>query len=158
MDVGPPLVPRSQPSKLLQPRHRPLDHPPQLAQTGRARLAASGQERVDAAAVQFFHAGDGVIGLVGRHEDRPRAGPAPAAADRWELVDQRQQDEPVGDVRRRDVAGQRRALGVGQQVLLAAAFAAVRRVRAGRFAPFTARRLVLSAMPTRGSSRPLAFS
>lgn len=99
-----------------------------------------------------------VVPAVGVEPSRPASWFADYAADRWDGVERR---DELGDAVAM-AAGQRHggrgAVGVGDQVVLGAGFAAVDRAGPGVIPPLRARRCVESTSTADRSSRPAARS
>lgn len=92
MDVVAAFPPDAESLHAVVPGDRSLDHPPVDAQPGAVWCAAAGDPRADALGPYRFAVLVVVVGPVGEQFVGAPAGPA---ADRWDLVDQRQQ---LGDV------------------------------------------------------------
>jgi len=95
VDVVADLPADPQPAEPVQQRDGLLHDIPVFAQPRAVRDAAAGDDRPDALGLHQGPVLVMVIGAVGEYLDRPPAGPAAAAADRRDRLDQRQQ---LGDV------------------------------------------------------------
>lgn len=136
MDVGAAFVADTEASELVQPGDGAFHDP---SQTPRARVfvgAAAWQERLDALDVQHHLAEVRVVRPVGRHRAGTLARRADLAAHRRDRIHQRQEHRAIAHVGDGD---ERRAVGVGQDVVFAAGFAAIRRARPACVAPPRAR-------------------
>jgi predicted alpha-1,6-mannanase (GH76 family) len=135
-----------------------LDDVAEFAQAVDVGVAASGDDGQDASFAQFTAVRLAVVALVAEQGVGPFAGVADAAGDGRDGVDQ---GEGLGDivgVRRRGDDLERGAVAVADQVVLAAALAAVDRRRARRGAPFFARTWEASTPARLQSSSPAAFN
>ncbi len=131
MEVGP----GAQPFDGVPPGEAALDHPALAAQVGAVGHAAAGDPWGDAAGAQL--AAVDVVVVAAGGEQLPRAaGSAPAAADRRDDVDQRNQLGDVVAVTPGQGDRQWDPTGVADQVLRAAGAAAVDRRRADVVPPF----------------------
>ena len=87
MNVGPPLIPDRQAARPMEPRQRPLDHPPMPAQPLSRLDPLARDPDLDSAAAQEPAAAGDVIRLVGMELGRafappPNQGPDRAQGDR----------------------------------------------------------------------------
>lgn len=157
MNVGTTFISNTQPSELVQPGERSLDHPAQLAQTAIIIRTTSRQQRLNAFHMKHHFPVRRVIRLVG--DDRIGTPPRRAhfAAHSRDRVDQCEQLCAVVDVRRRDRCDQRDAARLRNDMVFRAGFSAVRGVRAGVFAPPTARSDAESTTARDQSMRSAAF-
>ena len=99
-----------------------------------------------------------VVGAVGEHPLRPLAGPAAAAADRRDRLDQRHELGDIVAVAAGQRHRQRDAVRLGDQVVLGARPGTVDRARARFGPPFSARTWELSITARDQSIAPAAFS
>ena len=138
MDVAAPFVAEPEPAVLVEPGERSLHDPALAAESRAVRGALVGDDRRDLACAQPGFGRFGVVAAVA--EQRAGTAPRPAgfAAHGRDRLDERQQVREVVPVGAADQAGKRDAGGVGDQVVLAAAFAPVDRAGAGFGAPKTA--------------------
>jgi hypothetical protein len=132
-----------------QPGDRPLDDPAMSAEALGGLDATPGDPGDDAASAQGAPVDGIVVALVavellGSEARASRL--TKRAPDGRDGVDQRLQQLGVVDVGGGQRRRERDALPVDDQAVLRAALAPVRRVRAGRLAPFFARTLVLSML------------
>lgn len=119
MDVRPFFISDAQAAELMQPGDRALDDPALRAQASAVRLR--------------------IIRTVAQHSLRTEARGTALAADGRNRIDQRQQLGHVVRIGAGDDGRQRHAVGVGDQVVLGAGLAAIRRMRSSFFPPRTAR-------------------
>ena len=125
----------SQPPELVQPRQRPLNPPPVLAQRRSEKVASTGEFGADAPLPEGSAVQVGVVAAVPDHRVRPPARASRPAPHRWDRVHQSQE---LGDVAR--VGGgqhtrERQPVRVGGQVMLGAEPAAIDRARSSLVAP-----------------------
>lgn len=156
MNVGSSLITHTQSSELVQPRDGALDHPAQHAQSSILISAACRQQRLDAANPQRDDVAGPGIGLVGHRGVGTKQRRADLAADRWDGIDQFDQEPAIGFIRARDRARQRHALGVGDHVMLGARPRAIRGIAACFFpgsAPAPTARTLLESIATTERSR-----
>ena len=155
MNVGAAFVASGKPSiGAMGPGEAALDDPAIPSELLLGFDAAACDARDDAAYRATGTAEDVVVGLVGVELVRSKAGPAPAASDRWDPIEHRLEVVAFVHVRRREVDGERDAVAIDDQMLLGAEFSPVRRVRARRFAPPFARTLEASRLARVQSIRP----
>ena len=116
--------------------------------------AGTRNARRDVAAAQAAAVGTGGIAFVSMelHGTAPR--PPSAAPHGWHGIDQRQQLVHVGTVGRRETYGERMAGPVNEEVVFAACFGAIRRVRPRLGPLLVARTLEESAEARLQSIRP----
>src|SRR5512144_2854417 len=133
--VGPPLVADREPPEAHEPGERAFDHPPVAAQALAALDAAPCDARDDTPAATGAAAAVVVVPFVRVQLPRSLAWAAGALPDRRHRVQHRRQHDAVMDVRGREGNSERDAVGVHEDVPLAARLAAVGRVRAGELAP-----------------------
>ncbi len=162
MDVLAPLVADREAPELAEPGQGALHHPAMAAQSSAGLDTPAGDPCPDPPAAQGLAAARLVVGLIGMQlggSPSPLAGWAPDRRDGVEHLLERDAVVPIG-------AGQacreRGAPAVDHHVALGARLGPVRRVRAGRAAPFLAATLALSrqardqsicsAWPSRSSS------
>jgi len=162
MDIGPPFIPNPQAAEAREPGEGALHHPAVAAQLRAALDLAARDPGRDAPLAARRATMRSIVALVG-----VQLGGSPPRApqrllDRGHGVEHRRQRETVREVRRAQAEREREAVPLDQQMLLRARLAAIRRIRAGNFAPLFAgtRRLsrlardqsISSAMPSRSSS------
>lgn len=138
MDVVAPLVADDEALHLVEPREGALDDPavpPELL----TRLdPRSGDPTLDAACMEEALVLARAIPLVGVELVRTSPGAADAPADRRDGVDETLEDRGLVDIGGREALGEGDAVRVGNQMALRARFAAIRRIRPGRWAPLFA--------------------
>jgi hypothetical protein len=144
MDTDSTIIACAEAAELILPRQSSFRDPAGFSQPTAVRLAALGQQGPDAPKPQLAAVRLGIVGAVALHAVRPSARSARLASNRTDAIHQRQQLGHVVAVGRRDLASERNALRVGNQVVLAAQLAAVRGIRAGVRPPPTARTELLS--------------
>jgi len=134
VDVGSAFVAGAEAAVLVQPGEGALDDPALGAVSGSVWCVAFGDDRSDAAGAELVAVGSGVVAAVGEEDLRSASGSSALAPDGRDRVEQR---EELGDVRTvggGEEAGERDAVGVGDQVVLAAGAGAVDWAGAGLFA------------------------
>ncbi len=138
MDVGAALVADHQSAHLAQPGEGPL-HDPAMAPEPLGRLhAAPGDPWLDAATTQRLARSTEVVALIGVQLLRTSPRPTDFAAHRRNRIDQALEEEDLVAVGRRDLFGERDAVGFDHKMALRARFAAIRRIRASLRSPFFA--------------------
>lgn len=137
-EVRTPLVANGKAAVAGEPGERTLRHPAVSAQPFAAVDATTGDPWGDAATATGLAAASVIVSLVSVQLFRSPAWPSGALPDRRHGVDQGREELAVVSVGRRDQQGERDAVGVDQEVALAARLAAVGRVRAGLLAPLLA--------------------
>jgi hypothetical protein len=156
MEVVSPVVPGAEAAELMEPSQGSFDRPPQRAESA-AVLGVSFREHwFDAALAELLAVRLGVVSAVALHDVGPLPGPSRLAGNRGNGVDQRRQLRDVMHVGAGEDRRQRNACGVGDEVMLAAAFAAIGRVRPGFLPPVTALSMALSARDRDQSMRSAA--
>src|SRR5919202_5004757 len=141
-----PLVAHGQPAELAEPGQRPLDSPPEPPEP-LARLDAFARDPTrNSAAAQIRRAALGVIGFVRVQLRRAASGATQRALDRLDGFDHYLEQRALIDVRPRQPDGERDTLAVDHHMPFRAGFAAIRRIRAGRFAAPFARTVTLSTL------------
>lgn len=139
MDVGTALVADNETAEPGEPGECPLDHPAVTAQAAAVLDALAGDAGRDAAATEGTADRAAGVGLVRVELPGPPPWPAPlATADGRHGIQRCLQQPAVVLVGRGDDQAERRALGIGDEAVLAARPAAIRGVRAGRLAPLFA--------------------
>lgn len=148
VDMGPSLVADGQAPKAIEPGQRALHHPTVTAKA-LARLDTLACDTRDDTPLAAGQPAEGVVvTLAGVQLGGPLAGSAPLAAHRHNRVQRRLQLLAIVNVGRRERHCERDAGPVDHHMALAARFcplAAIRRIRAGRFAPFLAATLAESS-------------
>jgi hypothetical protein len=146
MDRRVALVAHIQPAEATQPGLGALHHPAVVPQS-LARLAPFARNpTADPPPPQILPTVRRLVRLVGVHLGRPAARATSGLLDRLDGVQQRLEPTDVVHIGRGEVRRERDALAVDHNMALRARFAAIRRIRAGRLAPFFARTLVLSTL------------
>jgi hypothetical protein len=156
VDVGAAFVTNAQAAELVQPTQRAFDHPASFTQTTAVRGAATGQLVGDAALLQPAMVSRTAVGTIALY----RNGSLPRATDfaphggngRYEWL----QLAAVMHVSCRQLDAQRQSLGLGANMMLAARFAAIRRVGSRLTPPKTARTLLESTTARDQSIRSVA--
>ncbi len=144
MDFGATLEADAQSSELVQPAQRALDHPSSFPQATAVRRSSMGDGRGDSPSPQGHSMLVRVISPISVQQTRPASWAPWLAPDRRNCVHQRNQLRDVVTIGRRERRRQRSASPIGEDVMLRPGFAAIRGIRAGLFAPPTARTLALS--------------
>ncbi|GHG13741.1 hypothetical protein GCM10017667_54670 [Streptomyces filamentosus] len=134
VEVGAYLVAVAEAFELVEPGEGPLHDPARLAQTGAVRDTSTGDLRCDAAGPEDA----AVLAVVGEQSARPVPRPTDQAADAGYRVQQRCQLGDVVPVSSGQGDGERCAVSVDDQVVLAARPGAVDRRRSGVSPPFNA--------------------
>ena len=140
-----------QAAKAVQSGDRPLDHPPEGGQAGAVRLAPLGDRGPDAALAQEPAVLVVVVAAVGEEHVGSSARPADDSRDRWDLVQQGQELGDVVAVSAGQRHGERDALAVGEDVVLAARPCAVDRAGSA-FGPLRAARTWEESITARDQS------
>ena len=153
-----PLVTRTQAAVLMQPRQRPFHHPAKHAQAAAVGRSTPGQHRLDAPLANSPAVGLRVVASVALEALRSAARPAGFAAHAGNRVNQWQQLRDIVPIGSRQDRRQRRAAGIGDQVVFRACFSAVNGARPGLRPPKTARNDALSTTARDQSRFPLALS
>ena len=123
----------------MEPTDGPLNNPAINAQTTAMLGITFRQDRFDALLPQHLAMRLRVVGAISLHSARPFAGATPFAADRRNRLDQGQQLRNIVSVRTGHRGRQRNAARVGNQMMLAARFPAIRGAWSCFFSPCTAR-------------------
>jgi len=139
VDVGPAFVADPQAAELMKPTERAFDDPTDLAKAAALRRAALGNVRFNAFAPQEDAVHFGVVGAVGIEALRTLNRTAGFTSNGWDGLNQRDQLRHVVPVGARQLASQRGSMGIGDDVVLAALLAPVRRIGACLGPPKTAR-------------------
>lgn len=129
MNVRPFFISHAQATELMQPGDGALDDPAHGSQAGAVRQTSPRQAAFDASLSQGLPMGLGIIRTVTQHALRTVAGGTTFATDGRDRIDQWQQLRHVVRIGAGDDRRQRHALGVGDQMVLGAGLAAIRRIR-----------------------------
>ena len=151
MDIRPTFITDPQAAVLAEPGDGAFHHPAIDAQATAVRGATPGQERDNAPVPQFASMGLGVKGAIPQNRLGTPPGSPHFARDGRDRIDQRQQLRNVVAVGRRDLGGPGDSVGRGQDMVLGALLAPIRRIGAGLGPP--KRRGWHSSRPQRGKSR-----
>ncbi len=154
MEVGAYLVADPQSFELVQPGEGPLHHPAGPAQPRAVRDTSAGDLRCDAASPEDAPVLVVVVAAVGEQPPRPVTRPADQAADAGDRIQQRRQPGDVVPVSAGQGDGERGAVPVDDQVVLAARPPVVDRRRSDVSPPFDARICEPSIAQSSTSSNP----
>ena len=149
MNIGAALVADGEATVAREPGQGALDDPAMSAELLAGVDALASDAAPDPAPMEVASAPGEVVRLVGVELQRTlarAAGAATWAEDRWDAVDQRLEEARVVQVRRREADDQGDAPAVDHKMALRARFAAIRRIRPGRFAPLFAGTLAESRL------------
>jgi len=135
MNVRPSLVPHLQATELIQPRQRPLDHPAIAPQPLTGIDAAAGDAWDDAPPAHRSPTGTRIIALVRMQLSWPLAGTAMPLANRRQGLQQPLQYLGIRHIGCGVADYEWDAVSFDHNRALRARFAAIRRIRAGGFAP-----------------------
>jgi hypothetical protein len=138
MDIRPALVANPQAAEAREPRESALDYPPVAAEVLAALNPASSNAWDDGPLTALGPTVSGIVAFVGVQLGGTSPRTAQGALDRWDRIEHGGQRQGVGAVRGAQAEREREAAPVDQQMLLAARLAAIRRIRAGNFAPLFA--------------------
>ena len=144
MDFGVTFVADSQAAELMQPTQRPLHHPACFAQTAAMRSALTRQTIAYTPALQPEMVSPITISAISLYQIGSLTRPTSFARNRWNRQQQRFERCAVMHVGGGQLRAQRNALGIGAKMMLAARFAAIRRVWSRLKPPKTARTLLES--------------
>ena len=139
MDIRPTFITNPQATVLVEPRQGAFYDPPIDTQATAVRGPTPGQEGDNAASPQLLPMGLRVKGAVPQDRVGTPPGPSHFARDGWDGIDQRQQLGNVVAVGPGDLDRQRDPVGRGQDMMLGAGLAPIRRIGAGLGPPKTAR-------------------
>lgn len=167
MDVGPSLIANLQPPISVQPRMGPLHDPSIATQSLRTVDAPSGNSRTNPSPAQRLPLGCRIVGFVRMQLLRSLARPTLGASDGLYSIDGGFHHLDVMDMGSRERHRQRDSVSVDHKMALRARFAAILRIRPGRFAPPGAGTVaesmqardqsILSASPSRSRSTLWSF-
>ena len=133
MNIVSPLEPHPQSAKLMQPRERALHHPAVDSEAAPVRGASLREHGFDAARPERPLVGGRVVRPVSVELLGPPPRTSALPADGRDGIDEFHELGDVVGVRGGELRGERYAAGVGDEVVLAAGFGAVRGIRAGFF-------------------------
>jgi hypothetical protein len=151
MDVGTPFIPHAQPTELVEYGQALLDNPA-IAPEPLARLKALARDAgANVTLAQSSAIATGGVAQVGMQLAGPPPRSAGAPPDRWNRIHQRQERGDLVQVGRAERDDQGMAAAVDDQVVFAAGFSAVRRVRA-RERPLLKARTVAASIAARVQS------
>lgn len=158
MNVGATFVTNFEAAHGVEPGEGSFDHPAHLAQSAAVRLAALGNVRFNFPIEQSQGTHRAVIGAIGIQRRGSKARPSALARHWRDRINQWNQLGDVADVGRRDRRDERDAAAFDQEVMFAAGFRAIGRIRAGLVPPKTARTLLLSTITRSQSIRSASLS
>lgn len=144
MNVCTALVTRAEAAKLVQPGQTPFDDVADFSQAAAVCCPALGDEGLNLPRQQGQGPGGAVVGPICKQRPRSASGVTRLARHRRHLVNQGDQLCDIVRVCAGEGARQRDAFPIGEQVMFAAGFAAVRRIWPGLGPPKTARTEALS--------------
>lgn len=144
MDIGVAFVTDAQAAELMQPTQSPLHHPACFAQATAMWGALTCQTIDDPPTLQPAMVSTIAISAISLHQIGSLTRRASFTRDRWNCQQQRFERLTVVHVGGSQLRAQRNALGIGAKMMLAARFAAIRRVWSGLKPPKTARTLLES--------------
>lgn len=118
MNVGAALETNTETTEVMQPGMRAFDDPAIFAKATAMFGTALGDHRLDTTIAQRSSMPLGAVTTIGVDHTRSAQWMAAQSANRWNCVDQRQQLRDAIDVRAGQDRGERRAVGVGDDVVL----------------------------------------
>lgn len=139
MNVSTALETNAETTEVMQPGMRAFNDPAIFAKAAAVFGAALGDHRLDTAIAQRFSMSLGVVSAIGVDHTRSVQRVAAQSANRRDRIDQWQQLRDVVDVRSGQDRGKRRAVGVGDDVVLGTGSRAIGRVWPGFWPAPTAR-------------------
>lgn len=128
MNVRTSLETNTEATEVMQPSMRAFDDPAIFAKATAMFGTALGDHRLDTAIAQRLPMSLGIVTTIGIDHTRSVQWVAAQSANRRNRVDQRQQLRDVIDVRAGQDRGERRAVGVGDDVVLGTGSRAIGRV------------------------------
>lgn len=158
MDVGAAFVSNLQASHGVEPGEGSFYYPAHSTEPAAVRLSTLRDVRFDLSIEQSQGAHRAVIGAIGVQRLGPKSRPSALACHRRDGINQGNQLGDVADVGRSDRRDEREAAAFDQEVMLAAGFRAIGRIRAGLVPPKTARTLLLSTITRSQSIRSASLS
>ena len=153
MDVGAAFVADAEAPVLVQPGEGAFDDPAFPAESRAVHGVTFGDDRPDAAGLESLPVRLGVVAAVGKECIRSAPWSSAFAGYGRDRLDEREQLGDVVAVGGGEQAGERDAVGVGDQVVLAAGATAIDGVGAGLGAPKSARSDAESQTERERSSR-----
>src|SRR3989442_802078 len=144
MNLCAPLVTDAQTTELMQPTERAFDHPAGFTQAAAMRPTCARQSPGDAQRTQPALMRAAAVSPIALHDLGPLTRATGLATQRRNRQHQGLQLSAVMHVGRGDLDAQWQPLGIGAKMMLAARFAAVRRVGSRLKPPKTARTLLES--------------
>ena len=127
VNIGATLVADPQPSVLMQPTDCAFHDPTKDPQTAAVFGIAPRDQRHDATLGEFLPMRVGIIRPIRQEFSRPLHGASNLAGNRWDGIYQRDQLGDIVAVAPCQRRGQRNAVGIGDEVMLGAALAAIYR-------------------------------
>lgn len=128
MNVGTAFETNTEATEVMQPSMRAFNDPAIFSKAAAVFGTTLGNHRFDTTIAQRFSMSLGVVSAVGVDHTRSLQWVAAQSANRWNRVDQRQQLRDVVDVRVGQDRGKRRAVGIGDDVVLRTGSSAIGRV------------------------------
>ena len=139
MDVVAAFASDAEATELMEPTDRAFDDPTIDSQSTAMRCPAFGKDWPNSSPSQLPTMRLRVVGAVSLNAIRPSTRPAPLSLHGWNGVDQRHQLSHIMPIGTGQRCGQRNAIGVRDQVMLAAGFTAIRWIGSRFFPPCIAR-------------------
>ena len=156
MNIRSSFIANAQSAKLVQPAERTFDDPTRFAQATAVRGALPSQQVANASALQPSTVSAITISPISLHQGGSLTRPASSAGDRRNGQQQGFEGLAVVHVGTSQLCTERNALGIGAKMMLAARFAAIRRVATRLEPPKTARTLLESTTARDQSIRSAA--
>lgn len=158
MNVGSSFVANAQSAELVQPADGSFDDPTRSSKAATVCGADLGKLVSHVTLTQPAGVSAAAIGSITLHSIRSAARPARSTSNRRDRFDQRAHLGGIMSIGAGENHAQRDALGIGTDVVLAACFASIRRVRSGLEPPKTARTELLSTTARLQSIWPAPLS
>jgi hypothetical protein len=156
MNIGSTFIANAQSAELVQPTQRTFDNPACFAQAAAVRCALTGQAVGYAQAAKPAVMGGITVGAISLHDGWALTWPTNFPLQGWNGCHQQTQPLTVVHLSAAELNTQRYALGIGEKMMLAARFAAIRRVTTRLEPPKTARTLLESTTARDQSIRSAA--
>jgi hypothetical protein len=156
MNISSPFIANAQAAKLVQPAQQTFDDPTGFTQAAAVRCALAGQAVSDAQAAEPAVMSATAIGAISLHDGRTLTWPADFSSQCGNGCHQEAQPLAVMHLSAAELNTQRNALGIGEEMMLTARFAAIRRVTACLEPAKTARALLESTTARDQSIRSAA--